>query len=107
MQYVKVGFGVLQPDFLHLNLESVEVPYKMPGINGAKHLCTTNNSCWVILIALMFVILICIVAMRVVMVILVLVNCNVVADLANGSTRINSQTKLTYLGLLCVTSTFT
>ena len=41
------------------------------------------------------------------MVILVLVNCNVVADLANGSTRINSQTKLTYLGLMCVTSTFT
>ena len=79
----------------------------MPGINGAKHLCTTNNSCWVILIALMFVILIWIVAMRVVMVILVLVNCNVVADLANGSTHINSQTKLTHLGLLCVTSTLT
>ena len=76
----------------------------MPGINGAKHLCITNNTCWVILIALMFVILIWIVAMRV---ILVLVNCNVVADLAYGSTRINSQTKLTYLGLLCVTSTFT
>ena len=46
----------------------------MPGINGAKHLCITNNTCWVILIALMFVILIWIVAMRVVMVILVLVN---------------------------------
>ena len=68
MQYVKVGFGVLQAAarFPHLNLESVEVPYKMPGINGAKHLCTTNNICWVILIALMFVILIWIVAMRVV-----------------------------------------
>ena len=64
----------------------------MPGINGAKHLCTTNNTRWVILIALMFVILIWTVAMRVVMVILVLVNCDVVADLANGSTheQINS-----------------
>ena len=74
------------------------MPYEMPGINGAKHLCTNNNTRWVILIALMFVFLIWTVAMRVLkMVILVLVNCNVVADLANGSTReqINSQTKLT------------
>ena len=68
------------------------VPYEMTGSNGAKHLCTNNNTLWVILIALMFVILIWTVAMRVVMVILVLVNCDVVADLANGSTheQINS-----------------
>ena len=83
------------------------VPYEMTGSNGAKHLCTNNNTLWVILIALMFVFLIWTVAMRVLMVILVLVNCDVVADLANGSTReqINSQTKLTYLELMCVTLT--
>ena len=85
------------------------VPYEMTGSNGAKHLCTNNNTLWVILIALMFVFLIWTVAMRVLMVILVLVNCDVVADLANGRTReqINSQTKLTYLRLMCVTSTLT
>ena len=76
-------------------------------VTNKRYVCTTNNTRWVILIALMFVILIWTVAMRVLMVILVLVNCNVVADLANGSTReqINSQTKLTYLELMCVTLT--
>ena len=66
----------------------------MPGINGAKHLCITNNTCWVILIALMFVILIWIVAMRVVMLIVVLVNCRaarIVAALQPGCEEMEGE----------------